>query len=242
MSLSLLIPSPPDVSDSVSFERVVFQADDPNTPNAQLVVERTEFVHDGEESDVYKGTLFGGPETQVVCRLAFSQDARRRQANEARFYTSKLKDLQGVWVPHYYGFYIGNTKFGLTSCLVLSYCGVRIEGELEDLDVPFKKLLVHAAIDLHNADIVHGNLTEDNVLNNNGRPVIIDFKDATEAECKAGVVKFGAVEPDEFDFPCEELLDFFGFLKIWKPRMLSAGIVGDRIADDHALGAQGIFF
>ncbi|TFY83793.1 hypothetical protein EWM64_g212 [Hericium alpestre] len=220
MSLSLLIPSPPDDdSSAMSYDRAILQADDPSTPSAQLIVEQTELVHEGGESDVYKGTLFGESETQVICRLAFSRDARHRMANEARFYTSKLKDLQGVWVPRYYGFYVGNTTFGLTSCLVLSYCGVRIEGELEDLDTSFKTLLVEAVIDLHNADVVHGNLLEDiNILNNGGRPVIIDFKDATEEKCQAGVVQIGALQPDEFDFPCEELLDFLTVLKIWKPR------------------------
>lgn len=72
---------------------------------------------------------------------------------------------------------------------------------------------------IHSIGLMHGDLAERNVLNNNGRPVIIDLEDMKPHSCmRRMIVRAGAIQPVDTDFNCDEIYRLANDMKIWSPR------------------------
>ena len=91
-----------------------------------LVFESTELIHRGR-SRVFRGVLSGAGyfDVPVVCKLRlFTENAYQRLQREAEVYQTKLRDMQGYYIPLFYGLYTGNISFNQCAvCLILEDCG-----------------------------------------------------------------------------------------------------------------------
>lgn len=74
-------------------------------------------------------------------------------------------------------------------------------------------------LELREHGVQHGDLAERNiVVNQEGRPFIIEFEHATAHTCKRTMnVDEGVVCPDKLDFGCCEIYDFYFENGIWHP-------------------------
>ena len=92
-------------------------------------------LHDGKSS-VYEGKLEMGPcvPIDVVCKIVFGSDPDKLDDlnDEATFYTTKLKALQGSTVPKFYGLFAGmyTNALGRTrrmTCILLESWGAPLK-------------------------------------------------------------------------------------------------------------------
>ncbi|TFY75090.1 hypothetical protein EWM64_g8919, partial [Hericium alpestre] len=198
---------------------------DPNASSSELVFVGNGLIHENGRVEVYRGLLSPSPDDSsaidVVCKMAYGKRALNGLNNEAQLYLNKLKDLQGVCVPHSYGYFVGDTDEGPTGCLVLKYCGEPIVQMLKFVDPIFRDAVVVAVEAIHDAGVQHRDLAERNILDYNGRPMIIDFEDAREHICerKMPIVK-GAIEPHPHEFNCGELQWVCRSSLFWKTRYI----------------------
>ncbi|TFY77737.1 hypothetical protein EWM64_g6275 [Hericium alpestre] len=175
--------------------------------------------------DVYRGELTlssDEPPLDVVCKIGFGRKAKDRVSHEASMYTGKLSHLQGECIPHCHGYFEGGTDEGPTGCIVLAYCGEPIKEMLGYLPDKFKIGIVHALVGIHDAGLNHLDLTAGNILDYNGRPMIIDFEDSEDHECGRQIdIEIGAPGPSAImEIGCPELYQFFLDLKIWTPAFI----------------------
>ncbi|KAA1473241.1 hypothetical protein DENSPDRAFT_762586, partial [Dentipellis sp. KUC8613] len=173
-------------------------------------------------SEVYRGRLFRRPDSEldgedVVCKVAYRPQAVSCLEHEAEMFFGKLQHLQGVCIPICYGYFEHKERMDWRSCLVLDYRGEPVKSPLAKLDVDFKALL-HAVTHLHDAGVTHGDLWEENILDYQGLPMIIDLETAAEHKCERQLdMVEGAPAPSSHDFKCNELYQFCQNLEYWKP-------------------------
>lgn len=86
----------------------------------------TELIAEGN-SRVFRGTLSGDgvEEIKVVCKLSVapSLQVERRYQHEASVYENELHELQGRYIPKFYGLYTGTLRSSPAMCLLLEDCG-----------------------------------------------------------------------------------------------------------------------
>lgn len=94
----------------------------------RLVIEST--LPPIDEGSVYRGTMQlegvgqgSDDRREVICKIAEDRKPIMHLRNEAAFYQSELKALQGVLVPHFVGFFRGSVDGFPVECMVLEYCG-----------------------------------------------------------------------------------------------------------------------
>ncbi|THH15992.1 hypothetical protein EW146_g4578 [Bondarzewia mesenterica] len=137
----------------------------------------------------------------------------------------KLKHLQGVGIPTCHGYLLGTVDEEMVGVLVLSYCGKPVEHFFSTLDPEFKSDLIDIFLAIHFSGVSHNDIAECNVLDWNGKPVVIDFEDSTEEECGLKMpIKEGALSPGRADFDCKELHQLCIDLTVWN---LSVVLYGD---------------
>ncbi|VDC02450.1 unnamed protein product, partial [Peniophora sp. CBMAI 1063] len=95
----------------------------------------------------------------------------------------------------------------------------------------FRASLVNAVLDLHAAQIIHGQLDPRHVLLRDGRPCIIDFSRASVGHiCDGsqsllgigeGRIEFGReVDPGKDGFGCDEMYEILKAMRVWRPATL----------------------
>ena len=77
----------------------------------------------------------GNLPVQVVCKFAWSREARKRLDREAKVY-KKFEAPQSVHIPQFFGCFEGDTNLGEARCVVMSYVGEPIDVELRFLNKP----------------------------------------------------------------------------------------------------------
>ncbi|KAA1473244.1 hypothetical protein DENSPDRAFT_851478 [Dentipellis sp. KUC8613] len=189
-----------------------------------LTFRSAQLIYQGDGTEVYRGRLFRPSDTEgedVVCKVAYRSTAVSSIDHEAMIYTQKLRHLQGVCVPLCHGYFVNRDRMDLRSCLILAYSGEPIKKAFAALDSEFKKALVHAAMLLHDAGVKYGDWDEENILDYEGLPMIIDLEHAELHDCKrVGEIVQGGLAPRIQDFQCNELYQLCEDLEYWKPGMI----------------------
>ncbi|KAA1473264.1 hypothetical protein DENSPDRAFT_266528 [Dentipellis sp. KUC8613] len=221
--MALTISLPTDY-DCTSYELFTFRSTAPDVSGAsRLILRGVELIHDRPDTRVFHAQLkypSAGQQRNVVCKLAYGAHSKASLATEARLYSGKLKHLQGVYVPQYYGHFIGQTDKGLTSCIILDYCGKRLDLLFLAQTIDFKRALVCAMVAIHNAGVRHFDIRNRNVLDNGGLPTVIDFGEAEDHECEREMdIIENIAAPMDSEFGCDELYQLCIDLRIWKPAM-----------------------
>ncbi|KAI0066618.1 hypothetical protein BV25DRAFT_1912670 [Artomyces pyxidatus] len=188
--------------------------------SSELVVRDTTLIAWGDFVEVYRGLLSMGPNESsvpVVCKLG--EDAiKKRLKKEQRLYDGKLKHLQGSWIPKLYGCFYGEVDGDDRTLLILEDCGETVTECFAKMELSFKVDLIEAFREIHRAGVIHCDVAERNVLVKNGRPVVIDFGEAVEQECKCKMDMVpGDYRPHEAVFNCNELYQLGRSLRIWQP-------------------------
>ena len=119
-------------------------AGDPHATSEQpLTFKSMKLIHDGH-SRVYKGHMSVGQHQglDVVCKLARKTDkSHKRFQREADVYMTKLRDMQGLFIPRFYGLYIGDISGEPTICIILEDCGTSISN-MADLSMQWRYVLL----------------------------------------------------------------------------------------------------
>ncbi|KAA1469175.1 hypothetical protein DENSPDRAFT_815960 [Dentipellis sp. KUC8613] len=163
----------------------------------------------------------------AIYKVAYGLEAIKVLYAEGSFYMNQLKPLQGDAVPRCFGFLAGDDFVSRKSvaCLVLEDCGKPVDGVFRNQTHEMKQKIMNAVVKLHDAGITHGNLEEDNVLEDeHGRISIIDF-DIEWAkvghQChrtRNPVVGELACYPQSFY--CDEIWNFCERMGLWKPNQI----------------------
>ncbi|TFY80402.1 hypothetical protein EWM64_g3613 [Hericium alpestre] len=205
---------------------ILRDADANASPSNELIFEGGNLIHENNRINVYRGKVLvrsspDSPSVDAVCKIAYGRRALEGLDNEARLYLGKLKHLQDVFIPKSYGYFIGDTDEGPTGCLVLEYCGEPVVQMLKFVDPAFRDAVVSAVEAIHDAGVRHRDISEDNILDHNGRPMIINFEAAQDHVCerKKPIVK-GAIEPHPHEFNCDELQWVCRSSLFWKTRYI----------------------
>jgi len=105
------------------------------------------------------------------------------------------------------------------ACLVTGYCARRLPVPVYGMSWEYRVSLIDAVIQLHSAGVQHNELIGGSILvDDNGRPIIVDFDLATIHECEQEMdVIFDDVEPDKDDFGCDEVHNICNLVRAWKP-------------------------
>ena len=120
----------------------------------------------------------------------------------------------------------------------LGYCGEALDTRFPCLEHDFKYVcsfralyvlseradavrrvrVISAFVEIHNAGVAHNDVSERNVLDRDGIPLVIDFEDATEEECERKMdVGVNNIRPHPQKFGCRELFALADELGLWKP-------------------------
>lgn len=116
-----------------------YRTDNLNT--TKLTFDKAKKLYTKNHTTVFRGELtvagYMKP-MDVVIKIDIFDPHSESLINEAKLYTTKLHDLQGIVVPLYYGIY--HAKFGSNdvTCLVLQYCGRPVKNLFTKLDKDFK--------------------------------------------------------------------------------------------------------
>ncbi|TFY71216.1 hypothetical protein EVG20_g1790 [Dentipellis fragilis] len=209
-----------------SFEHFTLHSPTPDGfGTTKLIFRQAALIHmnDGSDIRVFRGQLVcssTGFQRDAVCKLAYGQHYMTRVATEARLYSGKLKHLQGVYVLQYHGHFVGRTDEGPVSCIALDYCGQELDLLFLALPVEFKRALICTMSAIHDAGIRHFDIRNQNVLNNNGLPVVIDFGEAEDHVCERTMeIVENVAAPMDYHFGYDELHQLCIDLRIWKPGM-----------------------
>ncbi|OBZ74442.1 hypothetical protein A0H81_05259 [Grifola frondosa] len=158
----------------------------------------------------------------VVFKIAYGKKAINRMRREAGVYRRELKDLQGEFVPRFYGLFEGVTDDRRTGCLVLGYIGKTLEYYLYAMNRKFRCAVMQAILMIHCAGVEHRDFDEQNiVVDENNKPFIIDFDSSEPHECGLAMrIKFGAKEPERHELGCDELYEAAEMAEAWTPRLV----------------------
>jgi hypothetical protein len=106
--------------------------------------------------------------------------------------------------------------------LVLEYSGKPIRSIYDtqgDVPLALKENIINAIKRIHDAGVVHGGFGILDVLLTNTKPIIINFKNASEKVCERRLdIVNGAIAPTREQFGCPELYRHCVDLGMWKPR------------------------
>ena len=98
-------------------------------------------IHSGN-SLVYRGVLsgHGDNDIKVVCKLlasdSDSEDVERYK-HETDVYENVLHELQGRYIPRFYGYFHGSIANDTAICLILEDCGVSLPS-IDDLQIGWR--------------------------------------------------------------------------------------------------------
>ncbi|KAJ7665701.1 hypothetical protein B0H17DRAFT_284365 [Mycena rosella] len=95
---------------------------------------------------------------------------------EAIAYETTAKKLQGTIVPVFYGVFYTQINDSIILCLVTQFCGMPIDQTVANMEDPFYTTLIQCVRTLHTHGATHGDLHEYNILDHDGRPVLIDLE------------------------------------------------------------------
>ncbi|KAJ6625357.1 hypothetical protein B0H10DRAFT_2003130 [Mycena sp. CBHHK59/15] len=192
---------------------------EPNIETDPWRVEAVELLRMSDRSSVFRATILRKIGDPLDAVLKLDHTAKREEAfyREAAAYETCAKNLQGSVVPFFYGLFSVEIGTKTVSCLVTQYCGSPLERDLYHTDHAFKVELLKTVDLLHRRGINHGDLSERNILNDNGRPVLVDLEDVSPHTCDLHLrVVQGALAPQIEEFGCAELHDLILNMGFWK--------------------------
>ncbi|OSD03745.1 hypothetical protein PYCCODRAFT_1466657 [Trametes coccinea BRFM310] len=185
---------------------------------------------------------------QLICKVAFGRQWFRSLEAEALLYEQKLKPLWGKVVPHYYGFFRGDTYEGKTGILLMEDCGQPASDELSRQPLYFRKLLLEAFVALHRAGVSFqdsGLCFEDNVVihydpaSDKHVPKLIDFSVVyPDHQClyNHSEIVEGAPEPSLSEISCHLLWWTFCSSAVFIPRCVM--VRGTPVPWEYATDAE----
>ncbi|KAJ3532863.1 hypothetical protein NM688_g7360 [Phlebia brevispora] len=194
----------------------------------------TALIHD-HDTRVYRGlfTRADGQEIMAVCKLFCNAGAKAttRFRNEAKIYQTKLRDLQGRYIPRFYGLYSGDVFGKVSMCMILEDCGESIASR-----PAFSIAVIRILMAIHERGVRHNDFDPRNVvvdnIENPTRLVVIDFEHATDHECRRGLdLKLYTLPPPFYEFNCDELYDAAVDTAVWTPD--SVYIFGGYVSVHH---------
>lgn len=110
--------------------------------DTRLIFDNAKELHEGNHTTVFRGELSAEDGSMdpldVVIKIDIDKSHTKSLIREARWYTTKLDDLQGHVIPIYYGLYQAKFEARNVTCLVLQYCGEPINNWFKRLDKKFK--------------------------------------------------------------------------------------------------------
>ncbi|RDB23734.1 hypothetical protein Hypma_009467 [Hypsizygus marmoreus] len=143
---------------------------------------------------------------------------------EAEIYEVLVKDLQGDVIPKCFGVFQAEIDGNLLTCLITEYCGQPLNKPFCDWDREYFWEVVRKLDRLHKHGIKHGDISEQNIVNNNGTPFIIDLETATPHKCERRMlIKEGCLAPHMADFNCPEIYNFIAKLSMWEDDSIDIG-------------------
>jgi len=174
-------------------------------------------------SIVYRASMTRGSSKSsldVVCKVRYGGHFDRLR-EEAEIY-HRLTNCQGSTIPRCYGLFEGKLGKKSVSCLVLEYCGERLETLLSEMGWNFKFDVLDCLMDIHNEGVQHNDFAERNVVVRDGkRPFIVDFELAIAHDCGMCMeIVFHDPEPCLADFGCRELHSAANKMLVWEFRTL----------------------
>ncbi|TDL24735.1 hypothetical protein BD410DRAFT_850962 [Rickenella mellea] len=179
-------------------------------------------IYGGDRIQVYLGKLLqeGKESVDVVMKVDFCNARHGDLVQEAKYYETQAKALQGKTVPLFYGIYSATIEHQLITGLVLEYCGEPMETSLEEASEIFSFEVAKLLMALHSASLQHNDITEGNIVVKDGVPRLIDLGTATLHDCKrTKPIKLDEERPSMLEFGCRELHNFASQQGIWEPTM-----------------------
>ncbi|KAJ7110355.1 hypothetical protein C8R43DRAFT_1139364 [Mycena crocata] len=162
------------------FNNSVYQLEAPS--NARGSMHHNAVVVDQLSAHTFKlriGILGAQPNNHAVMKLASTFDEVRALELEATLYQSELKQLQGTYVPTFFGIFHGEVLGELGACMILEYCG----GGNISMDERNRKVML-AACAIHNAGVMHCDLLDPSHVLISGNDVrVVDFSRAMPHRC-----------------------------------------------------------
>lgn len=108
----------------------------------KLTFDKARKIYTGNHTTVFRGQLAAEDGSMdpvdAIIKIDMFDPHPEGLINEAKFYTKKLNDLQGLVIPLYYGIYQAIFGSDNVTCLVLQYCGKPVKELFRDLDLKFK--------------------------------------------------------------------------------------------------------
>ncbi|OSD03747.1 hypothetical protein PYCCODRAFT_1434134 [Trametes coccinea BRFM310] len=141
-----------------------------------------------------------------ICKTALGRQWYKSLAEEAMLYERKLKPLWGKVVPHYYGFFSGETYEGKTGIILLEDCGQLASDWLSRQPTYLRKSVLEAFIALHRAGV---SFQQDSTLAAQVN-VVIQY-DPASAKYVPRLIDFSAV------YPNHECLSEYGDIVVGAP-------------------------
>ncbi|KAG5639571.1 hypothetical protein H0H81_012242 [Sphagnurus paluster] len=141
----------------------------------------------------------------VIAKMARGPQEMQDLGREAECYSNELLTLQGVTVPHYYGFYRSKKHGADIGCLLLEYCSGFIPSTEQEM-IDNNRAKVMAVRKLHEAGLRHGNLHPRHFVRMEDGMRIVDFSMAVRHKCSISLGVGSNGSQGESTVPqCEEL-------------------------------------
>ena len=213
-----------------------------------LSFKSTDIIKDDPSAPTYRGILSasGQKPRRVVCKLRMSTDPpvftkyNRRLRHEADIYETKLQDMQGSFIPKFYGLFTGSVASKTAICILLEDCGVCVGMSFGAIPFLWRYVSCHLAIQglffitspsqrsveillaIHERGVQHNDVYARNVVvddrANPTRMVLVDFDHATEHRCERPLeIELYYHPPPQCEFKCQESYAICDDLCIWTP-------------------------
>ncbi|KAJ7646721.1 hypothetical protein FB45DRAFT_180455 [Roridomyces roridus] len=189
--------------------------------NAELTVDNLTLASKKRrrtQSLVLRGTVTGPLGTvDSILKLDLTGEHREAMLKGLEVYNSKAGSLQSDVLPLLYGCFEAEVGSTVVTCLAMEYCGEPVK-DLLSAPHSFRQDLLLAVLDFHKLGKTHGDLYEDNILDCDGHPVLIDLKFAEDHKCVINMkIVTGAIAPTVEEYGCPELYELIlEQLGVWK--------------------------
>ncbi|KAJ3559575.1 hypothetical protein NM688_g254 [Phlebia brevispora] len=196
------------------------------SPPEELEFRSTQLLYE-DDTCVYRGVLIGcgSQEIKAICKLGLKaypgSDVLEGYQRETEIYQTTLRDMQGHFIPKFYGMYVGTVFRWPAACIIVEDCG-RSLSSFGSLSYEWRARAIEVLMAIHARGLQHNEFSPCNIVVDDvkdpKRLVVIDFEDATPHECKRTMdIAFFQLPPFSGDFGCRELYSAAQTTCVWTP-------------------------
>ncbi|KAJ3559585.1 hypothetical protein NM688_g249 [Phlebia brevispora] len=197
-----------------------------DSPSPQQEFHSTELIYE-DDTCVYRGVLTGcgSQEIKAICKLGLKaypgSDVLEGYQHETEIYQTTLRDMQGSFIPKFYGMYVGTVFRWPAACIIVEDCGRSLPA-FNSLSYEWRAKAVEVLMAIHSRGLQHNDFRPGNIvvddLQSPTRLVLIDFEHATPHECQRKIdIALFQYPPPYMEFGCRELHRAARETCVWTP-------------------------